>query len=333
MGKFLSLGAMDRASWIAIPAALLCCSLVGFGQEVQIGAKASSVDQSDRKLEPSSGSEAEDGLGVHGYAKSGSVRIHYVTRGDGPLLIMIHGFPDYWYTWREQMPELSKHFRVVAIDQRGYNYSDKPEGVANYGIDYLVSDIAAVIKHFDASKAVVVGHDWGGMVAWSFAVQHPEMTDRLIILNLPHPNGLRRELATNPDQQKNSAYARFFQSENASQLVKKETLVGWVKDPRARTKYLEAMDRSSLDGMLNYYKANYPREPYTETPVIEAKVQCPVLMFHGLKDKALLASGLNGTWDWLEKDLTLITIPDADHFVQQDASDAVTKNMVGWLTR
>ena len=115
--------------------------------------------------------------------------------------------------------------------------------------------------------------------------------------------------------------------------MKKETLVGWVKDPKAKTKYLEAMDRSSLDGMLNYYKANYPREPYTDTAAIEAKVQCPVLMFHGLKDKALLASGLNGPWDWLEKDLTLITIPGADHFVQQDASDAVTKNMVGWLTR
>lgn len=340
MGKFLSLGSMVRARWIAIPATLFFWSLVGFGQEAvslgqdaPLGNKVGALDQDDRRSEPVSGSEAEDGLGVHGYAKSGPVRIHYVTRGEGPLLIMIHGFPDYWYTWRKQMPELSKHFRVVAIDQRGYNHSDKPEGVANYGLDYLVSDIAAVIKHFEASKAVVVGHDWGGMVAWSFALQHPEMTDRLIVLNLPHPNGLRRELATNPDQQKNSAYARFFQSENASQLVKKETLVGWVKDPTVKTRYLEAMERSSLEGMLNYYKANYPREPYTESAPIAAKVQCPVLMFHGLKDKALLASGLNGTWDWLEKDLTLITIPDADHFVQQDASDMVTKNMVIWLTR
>ena len=258
MGMFLSLGSMVRTGWFAIPAILFCCSLVGFGQEPQLGNKAGSVEQSDRTSEPVSGSEAEDGLGVHGYAKSGSVRIHYVALGDGPLLIMIHGFPDYWYTWREQMPELSKHFRVVAIDQRGYNYSDKPEGVANYGIDYLVSDIAAVIKHFNTSKAVVVGHDWGGMVAWSFALKHPEMTDRLIILNLPHPNGLRRELATNPDQQKNSAYARFFQSENASQLVKKETLVGWVKDPKAKTKYLEAMDRSSLElstGALYRYRS------------------------------------------------------------------------------
>ncbi|MBM3964678.1 MAG: alpha/beta hydrolase [Planctomycetes bacterium] len=324
----------------AIAVTLYCCLLVGFGQgrvgfcqEASLGNKAGLVDQGDGPSEPVPGSEAEDGLGVHGYAKSGSVRIHYVTRGEGPLLIMIHGFPDYWYTWREQIPELAKSFRVVAIDQRGYNYSDKPDGVASYGIDYLVSDIAAVIQHFDASKAVVVGHDWGGMVAWSFALKHPEMTDRLIILNLPHPNGLRRELATNPDQQKNSAYARFFQSENASQLVKKETLVGWVKDPKAKARYLEAMERSSLEGMLNYYKANYPREPYTEAGAVEAKVQCSVLMFHGLKDKALLASGLNGTWDWLEKDLTLITIPDADHFVQQDASGVVTKSIVHWLVR
>ena len=116
MGMFLSLGSMVRTGWFAIPAILFCCSLVGFGQEPQLGNKAGSVEQSDRTSEPVSGSEAEDGLGVHGYAKSGSVRIHYVALGDGPLLIMIHGFPDYWYTWREQMPELSKHFRVVAID-------------------------------------------------------------------------------------------------------------------------------------------------------------------------------------------------------------------------
>lgn len=340
MGKFHTVVSMVCAHRAAIVATLYCCLLVGFGQgrvglcqDASLGNKAGPVDQGDGPSEPVPGSEAEDGLGIHGYAKSGSVRIHYVTRGEGPLLIMIHGFPDYWYTWREQIPELAKSFRVVAIDQRGYNYSDKPNGIANYGIDYLVSDIAAVIQHFDASKAVVVGHDWGGMVAWSFALKHPEMTDRLIILNLPHPNGLRRELATNPDQQKNSAYARFFQSENASQLVKKETLVGWVKDPQAKARYLKAMERSSLEGMLNYYKANYPREPYTEAGAIEAKVQCPVLMFHGLKDKALLASGLNGTWDWLEKDLTLITIPDADHFVQQDASGVVTKSMVQWLAR
>jgi pimeloyl-ACP methyl ester carboxylesterase len=271
--------------------------------------------------------------GEHGFAQSGDVKIHYVTAGDGPLLVMIHGFPDYWYTWRMQMPELAKSFKVVAIDQRGYNKSDQPVGVHNYTIEKLVGDVRAVIQHFDRRKAVVVGHDWGGMVAWSFAMSHPEMTDRLIILNLPHPNGLRRELANNRDQQKNSQYARDFQKADAASKLSAEGLTFWVKDKAARLKYVEAFRRSSFEAMLNYYKANYPREPYDDEPSTLPKVECSVLMIHGLKDTALHASGLNNTWEWVEKDLTIVTLPNADHFVQQDASEEVTKRMVSWLAR
>jgi pimeloyl-ACP methyl ester carboxylesterase len=162
----------------------------------------------------------ETDLGTHGFARSGDVKIHYVTSGEGPLVVMIHGFPDYWYTWRKQIPELAKHFQVVAIDQRGYNKSDQPEGVENYAMLKLVGDVRAVIEHFGRERAVIVGHDWGGAVAWTFAMQHPGLTDRLVILNLPHLNGLRRELANNPDQQKASGYARHFQTaEAASQLT------------------------------------------------------------------------------------------------------------------
>jgi hypothetical protein len=117
----------------------------------------------------------------------------------------------------------------------------------------------------------------------------------------PHPNGLMRELAGNPQQRKNSAYARNFQKEDAAKSLKPQTLVFWVKEPEARKKYLEALGRSSLEGMLNYYKANYPREPYRA----DAKfllVKCPVLMIHGLDDKALLPGALNDTWKWVEKD-------------------------------
>jgi pimeloyl-ACP methyl ester carboxylesterase len=277
--------------------------------------------------------ETEDALGKHGFAKSGDVRIHYVTQGTGPLVVMIHGFPDYWYTWRHQMPALAKSFQVVAIDQRGFNESDQPVGVENYTLDKLVGDVKSVIEYFQREQAIVVGHDWGGMVAWQFAMAHPEMTERLVILNLPHPNGLLRELANNPEQQQNSAYARFFQSDAAASLVKPESLVNWVKDPAARQKHLAALQRSSMEGMLNYYKANYPREPYTAPTDDGPKVKCPVLMIHGLKDKALLPGALNDTWKWLEKDLTLVTIPDADHFVQHDAPDKVTSTMVKWLSQ
>ena len=270
-------------------------------------------------------------LGTAGFVDSDGVKIHYVTMGKGPLVVLIHGFPDYWYTWRKQMPALAKHFHVVAIDQRGYNKSDQPKGVENYTMDKLVGDVVAVVDHFKQEKAVIVGHNWGGMVAWTFAMQYPKKTDRLVILNLPHPKGLLRELATNPQQQKNSQYARNFQKEDAASLLKPELLVLWVRDPDARKKYLEAFRRSSIEAMLNYYKANYPREPYADNKREFPKVQCPVLMFHGLKDKALLSGALNGTWNWVERDLTLITIPSSGHFVQQDAAKLVTKKMVQWL--
>lgn len=288
--------------------------------------------QSDSALsKPQKVTDAE--LGTHGFAQSGNVRIHYVTKGEGPLLVMIHGFPDYWYTWREQIPALSQKFKVVAIDQRGYNESDQPEGVQNYTIDKLVGDVRAVIQHFKQEKAVIVGHDWGGMVAWSFAMMHPGMTERLVILNLPHPNGFLRELANNPEQQKNSAYARQFQRPDSAAQLTAERLAAWVKDDEARKKYIEALRRSSFEAMLNYYKANYPREPYKAPDLPFPKIPCPVLMIHGLKDKALLADALNGTWNWIDNDLTLVTVPNADHFVQQDAADLVTRSMLSWLNR
>jgi pimeloyl-ACP methyl ester carboxylesterase len=271
-------------------------------------------------------------LGEEGFAQSGDVKIHYVTMGKGPLVVLLHGFPDFWYTWRDQMPALAKHFQVVAIDLRGYNKSDQPKGVESYTVDKLVGDVDAVLQHFKQDKAVIVGHDWGGMIAWSFAMAHPEKTDRLIILNLPHPRGMLRELANNPEQQKNSSYARAFQEPDAASKVKPEFLVFWVKEPEARAKYLEALKRSSMEGMLNYYKANYPKAPY-KTDREFPPVKCPVLMFHGLKDQFLLPGALNDTWKWLEKDLTLVTVPEAGHFVHRDASQLVTKRMVSWLVQ
>ena len=156
---------------------------------------------------------------THGNADSSGVKIHYASIGKGPLMVMIHGFPDFWYTWRAQMEALSDKFQCVAIDQRGYNLSDKPKGVENYSVRLLVADVAAVIKSLGQDKAIIVGHDWGGLVAWQFALYQPQMTDRLIILNLPHPRGLNRELAHNPQQQKNSQYARDFQQPDAASVV------------------------------------------------------------------------------------------------------------------
>ena len=269
----------------------------------------------------------------HGYADNNGVKIHYASLGEGPLIVMIHGFPDFWYTWRHQMEGLAGKYQCVAIDQRGYNLSDKPQGLDNYDMRVLVSDVIAVIKSLGREKAIIVGHDWGGMVSWQLALNAPQYVDKLIILNLPHPQGLARELATNPQQQKNSQYARNFQKEDSAKLLTAEGLAAWVTDPEARTKYVEAFKRSDFEAMMNYYKRNYPKEPYQMPTGDVKRLQMPLLMIHGLKDWALLPGALNNTWDWLDKDMTLVTIPGATHFVQQDAADLVTRSMKMWLAR
>jgi pimeloyl-ACP methyl ester carboxylesterase len=271
---------------------------------------------------------------TEGVADSSGVPIHYVTMGKGPLLIMIHGFPDFWFTWRDQMPALAKNFRVVAISQRGYYKSGKPAGVEHYAIDKLTGDVDAVRRHFKADKAVVVGHDWGGFVAWHYAMAYPERIDRLIVVNLPHPKGLDRELATNPQQAKNSQYARNMQMPDSAASVDlarmEASIVRRYTDPDLQKMASEAFKQSSMEAMHAYYKNNYPKAPYTDERQYPP-VKCSVLLFHGLNDTALLPGMLNDTWKWVERDLTLVTIPGVGHWSQTDASELVTKTMVRWL--
>ncbi len=283
--------------------------------------------------------ERED-LGDDGFANSGGVKIHSVTKGMGPLVVLIHGIPGFWYHWRNQMPALAQHFQVVAIDQRGFNLSDQPEGVENYTLDKLVCDVDAVVKHFGQQKATLVGHDSGGWISWRYAMTHPDKTERLVLLNMPHPGCLERELTTNPRQHKASDYARQFQRspkgnrkfvapDGSTGELTPELYASAFKDEQP--KYLEALRRSSIEGMINFYKANYPRPPYKEETY--PPVKCPVLMIHGLDDMWLMPEALNDTWRWLEKDLTLVTVPNVGHWVHHDAADLVTKRILRSLTQ
>ncbi len=275
----------------------------------------------------------------HGYADSDGVKIHYASVGEGPLVVMIHGFPDFWYSWRHQMEGLKDDYQVVAIDQRGYNLSDKPEGEENYNMRYLVSDVAAVIRHLGQEKAIIVGHDWGGIVSWQFAFALPQMVDKLVIMNLPHPNGMARELANNQEQQQNSGYARTFIEGSPSDPdilfggpMNAQSLSFWVSDKQARQRYVEAFQQSSFDGMLAYYKQNYPRtDASSPAPAAAPQLDMPLLVFHGLQDTALHSDGLNNTWDWNDADTTIVTAPNANHFVQQDAAELVTSTLKWWL--
>ena len=163
------------------------------------------------------------------------------------------------------------------------------------------------------------------------------MVDRLVILNAPHPACLQRELAANEQQQENSQYARDFQQPDAASKL---TAEGWPVGLRTRKRSQNTsrrFERSSFEAMLNYYKANYPKRPSDDTDSQTAtvptypKIKCRVLMIHGLDDRALLPGALNDSWQWMEQDLTLITVPGAGHFVQQDAANLVTERIAGWL--
>lgn len=301
--------------------------LASFALLLALGAQADpATAPSDASLIPGA---------VDGYADNAGVKIHYVSLGEGPLVVFVHGFPDFWYSWRSQMTALSKNYRCVALDQRGFNLSDKPAGVENYAVEKLISDIAAVITACGAQKATVVGHDWGGFVSWWFAAFKPEMLERLVICNLPHPKCLSRELLNNPAQQKASEYAQAFRREDAGKSLDKDFLATMApgKDSAAFPAYRAAMAKSDIEAMLNFYKANYPTAPYQEDTRDVPKIKAPVLVFHGLDDSALLAQGLNNTWEYVEKPVTIVTVPGAGHWVQEDAADLVNATLEDWLKR
>lgn len=271
----------------------------------------------------------------HKFADNNGVSIHYAKAGSGPLAVFIHGFPDFWYSWRHQMEGLSETHTVVAMDTRGYNKSDKPNGVENYDMSFLIADVAAVIENEGRKKAVIIGHDWGGGIAWSFAAARPDLTSHLIILNLPHVKNLAKELGKFEDQYRNSEYARNFQKEDSHLALEPERLARSHSqgDPVLKAKYVAAFENSSTDAMMNYYRANFPREPFDETAFMNIpRIQMPVLQFHGLKDRALLPVSLNNTWEELDRDWTLVTIPDAGHWPHRDKPDMVTEMIRAWLT-
>ncbi|MEM7431449.1 MAG: alpha/beta hydrolase [Pseudomonadota bacterium] len=275
-----------------------------------------------------------------GFADSDGVRIHFATIGTGPLVVMIHGFPDFWYTWRHQMRGLASNYRVVAMDLRGYNHSDQPQQQDQYAMHLLMSDVAAVIRHFGERDAAIVGHDWGAAITWNVALHLPDITRLMVAMNMPHPFCMANAWATSDAARAGTGYAKVFREGNASDPdiffgmpMRPETLSGWVTDEDAAEHYREAFARSNFDGMLNCYKENYP-DIWGDTPLTPpdlTPVTMPALVIHGLADKAVHADGLNRLWECAAKDLTLVTVPGADHFVQQDAAKLVTRTLRDWL--
>ena len=281
-----------------------------------------------------------EGSWQHAYITTNGVKLHYVTQGEGDLMLMLHGFPEFWYSWRHQIPEFAKNYKVVALDLRGYNDSDKPADKSAYVMDEFIRDVEGVIKGLGYDKCILVGHDWGGAIAWNFAYAHPEMVERLIILNLPHPAKFAEGIR-NPQQLLRSSYMFFFQIPwlpefliQSSDYQPIETAIkGMAVNKSAITKEdLEAYKdaaakRGAMTATLNYYRNIFQQRMTSQDWSV---LEVPTLMIWGEKDTALGKELTYGTEAYV-RDFQIKYIPDCSHWVQQEQPQLVNQYMREFL--
>ncbi|MGA8035893.1 MAG: alpha/beta hydrolase [Candidatus Acidiferrales bacterium] len=276
-----------------------------------------------------------------GFVEVNGVRLHFVEQGTGPLILLLHGFPEFWYAWKDILPNLSKDHHVVALDMRGYNLSSMPDAVEQYAMPLLIGDVRAVAEHFGAKaeqgkKFVLVGHDWGGAVAWQFAYAHPELLRKLVILNAPHPAVFAHLLANDPGQQAASTYFNLFTSPQAETtlgssefgLLQQAVFLKWATE-EDKQKYLECW-RRGLTGGLNFYRAAGLKSPMSQeiadavrTMMLKNALNVPTLVIWGMQDHALVPANLDGIQEYV-KTVKILRMPDASHWVGQEQPAAVS---------
>ncbi|WXG47146.1 MAG: alpha/beta hydrolase [Candidatus Atabeyarchaeum deiterrae] len=296
------------------------------------------------------------GIWKHAYINANNINIHYVADGSGGLVLLLHGFPEFWYSWRHQIPALSERFRVVAPDLRGYNETDKPTGLKNYSTSVLVQDIVGLIDALGEKKATIVGHDWGGAVAWSLAMMAPQSINKLVILNCPHPFALTEAfLSMNARQLQKSWYIFFFQQPEAPEKILSQNnfeflkmmLIGSAVNKKAfneedTRRFIEAWSKpGALTASINYYRANMnpaqimlmPRDQREKVTKKFPKVKCPTLVIWGENDAALDKSLTFGMEKYVDGPYEIKYIPDCGHWVQQEAPDLVNRYLLEFLGR
>jgi pimeloyl-ACP methyl ester carboxylesterase len=280
---------------------------------------------------------------AHRYADLGDVRLHYVEAGEGSLVLLLHGFPQFWYQWRHQIPALVEAgFRVVAPDMRGYNLSDKPLGVRAYRVELLARDVERLILACGEQTAVVVGHDWGAIAAWIAAMRHPERVEKLAILNVPHPARSLDGLLS-PMQLLRSSYMFFFQIPRLPEEVIRAGDFGLLRSvfrsdpvqPEALTaedieRYIEAIAQPGvLTASLNYYRALL-RNP-REMRALLQRVEAPVLVIWGEKDRFLSRRLAEPPRLWVPNLVRVKRLPDASHWVAEDRPLEVNTLLLDFL--
>ncbi len=272
-----------------------------------------------------------------GYAQVGDQRLHYVEAGDGPLVVLLHGFPEFWYAWRRQIrPLATAGFRVVAPDMRGYNLSSKPESVAAYDTAQLTADVSGLIQERGAESAMLVGHDWGGSVAWATAMQHPEVVHRLAILNAAHPRKLSEGLH-HPGQLRRSWYFFFFFDlpelpETVVRADHWQFFRHFLRDARPGAfteqdmgRYIEAWSQpGAASGMINYYRNSVRQSPKRAEDQIRP-VQARTLVIWGDHDRYLGAELAEPDHDDVPNLDRVESLADASHWVHHDEPERVTR--------
>lgn len=265
----------------------------------------------------------------HGFVKTNGINLHYVSEGSGKLMLMLHGFPEFWYSWRHQIEEFSGDYHTVALDLRGYNDSDKPEPQQAYQMSEFIEDIKGVITGLGYRDCILVAHDWGGAIAWHFAYAYPEMVEKLIVLNIPHPAKFAQGLRT-PEQLLKSWYIFAFQIPwlpeflfqlNDYQAIK-EAFSGMAVDKTAFSQadlnaYRDAAAKpGALTAMVNYYRGIFS-SLFQNEPQEWQILDIPTLTIWGEEDTALGKELTYGTEAYV-KDWQIKYIPHCSHWVQQE---------------
>jgi pimeloyl-ACP methyl ester carboxylesterase len=276
------------------------------------------------------------------YAQIGGVKLHYAKAGDGErLVLLLHGFPEFWYSWRRQLAALSDEYKVVAPDMRGFNWSDKPPRVADYKLDNLVDDVLGLIRHFGHEKAVIVGHDWGAIVAWKIAEKYPESVSKLVCMQVPPTSVWLKNLTFR--QFLASWYMLFFQIPQLPELILSRhdfTLAERLfrkaaADPsffseEEIAKYKEAWrEPQALTSAINYYRANF-FDKFLKRGENE-KIKVPTLFIYGERDTAVLPETVENVKDAVDAHYEEVRIPESGHWVQQEAAEAVNDTLREFL--
>ena len=276
-----------------------------------------------------------------GYADVGDVSLHYVEAGDGPLIVLLHGFPEFWFGWRLQIaPLAATGFRVVAPDLRGYNLSSRPDGVEAYTADRLAEDIVGLIRERGAESARLVGHDWGGTVAWTMAMNNPEVVDRLAILNATHPRRLSEGLH-NPNQLRKSWYFFFFAvpglPEDVVHLRDWHFFRHFLEDARPPytdqeiERYVEAWSQpGAAAGMINYYRASV-RQNQKEAAAKIRPLSAPTLVIWGERDSYLGSDLAEPERDDVPNLDRVERLAEASHWVHHDEAERVNELLIDFL--